>query len=81
MGVEAKVRAAEGLEERIARAKERGLPRHLAIIMDGNGRWARQRGAERTAGHRAGLETARKIVKFVGKELGIEYLTLFAFSK
>jgi len=79
MGAEA--RAVEELEERIIRAKERGLPKHLAIIMDGNGRWARRRGEERTAGHRAGLETAKRIVKFVGRDLGIEYLTLFAFSK
>lgn len=81
MGVETGTGVKEGLAERIARAKERGLPRHLAIIMDGNGRWAKRRGAERTAGHRAGLEAARKIVEFVGKELGIRYLTLFAFSK
>ncbi|MCR4404162.1 MAG: isoprenyl transferase [Candidatus Acetothermia bacterium] len=69
------------LAARIARAKARGLPQHLAIIMDGNGRWARRRGEERRAGHRAGLETARKIVEFVGRELGIKYLTLFVFSK
>jgi undecaprenyl diphosphate synthase len=77
MGIEL---AAE-LKERIARAKAQGLPQHLAIIMDGNGRWARRRGQARSAGHRAGLETAKKIVEFVGQELGIKYLTLFAFSK
>ncbi len=77
MGIE----VASELKERIARAKAQGLPQHLAIIMDGNGRWARRRGEARTAGHRAGLETARKIVEFVGRELGIKYLTLFAFSK
>jgi undecaprenyl diphosphate synthase len=81
MGVETKAIEELELRERVIQAKERGLPHHLAIIMDGNGRWAKQRGEERTAGHRAGLETARKIVEFVGRELGIKYLTLFAFSK
>lgn len=69
------------MKERIARVKAQGLPQHLAIIMDGNGRWARRRGQARSAGHRAGLEAARRIVEFVGRELGIKYLTLFAFSK
>lgn len=55
------------------------LPRHIAIIMDGNGRWAQKRGLPRTAGHRQGVETVRKIVKAAG-ELGVEYLTLFSFS-
>jgi len=67
--------------ERIAEVKRKGLPQHIAIIMDGNGRWAKLRGQERTAGHKKGLETAAKIVEFVGKELNIKYLTLFAFSK
>ena len=56
-----------------------GLPNHLAIIMDGNGRWAEQRGLARTAGHRQGVETVRKIVRAAG-ELGIRYLTLYSFS-
>jgi len=81
MGVETKAIVEPELEQRIAQAKERGLPQHLAIIMDGNGRWAKRRGEERTAGHRAGLEAAKRIVEFVGKRLGIKYLTLFAFSK
>lgn len=81
MRAEAKVVEELELKERAARARERGLPRHLAIIMDGNGRWAGRRGEERTAGHRAGLETTRKVVEFIGKELGIKHLTLFAFSK
>jgi len=55
------------------------LPRHVAIIMDGNGRWAEHRGLPRFAGHRAGVETVRSIVQMCG-ELGIEALTLFAFS-
>lgn len=67
--------------ERIAEVKRKELPQHIAIIMDGNGRWAKLRGQERTAGHKKGLETAAKIVEFVGKELKIKYLTLFAFSK
>lgn len=54
-------------------------PRHVAVIMDGNGRWAARRNLPRTAGHRQGAEAARRIVK-VSAELGIEYLTLFGFS-
>ncbi len=55
------------------------LPRHVAIIMDGNGRWARQRHLPRLEGHRAGAESARAIIRAAG-ELGIKYLTLYAFS-
>jgi undecaprenyl diphosphate synthase len=55
------------------------LPRHVAIIMDGNGRWARQRHLPRIEGHRAGAESARIIIRTAG-ELGINYLTLYAFS-
>jgi len=55
------------------------LPRHIAIVMDGNGRWARRRFLPRTAGHREGAKTVRQIVKVCG-ERGIEVLTLFAFS-
>lgn len=55
------------------------LPRHIAIVMDGNGRWARRRFLPRTAGHREGAKTVRQIVKACG-ERGIEVLTLFAFS-
>lgn len=55
------------------------IPSHVAIVMDGNGRWAEERGWTRSEGHRAGLENIRKIVKFFSKN-GIEYLTLFAFS-
>jgi len=53
--------------------------RHVAIIMDGNGRWARQHGRNRLAGHRAGVRTAREVVEYCGKQ-EIEVLTLFAFS-
>jgi undecaprenyl diphosphate synthase len=55
------------------------LPRHIAIIMDGNGRWAKKRGLPRTAGHAAGAETFRRIATAC-KDLGVEYLTVYAFS-
>ncbi|MEW5762675.1 MAG: isoprenyl transferase [Bacillota bacterium] len=55
------------------------LPRHVAVIMDGNGRWASRRGLPRAAGHRAGAETLRAIVRKTA-ELGIPYLTAYAFS-
>lgn len=55
------------------------LPRHVAIIMDGNGRWAKERSLPRIEGHRAGAESARNIIRTAG-ELGIKYLTLYAFS-
>ena len=54
-------------------------PRHVAIIMDGNGRWAKARGLPRAAGHRAGAEAARKVLRAAG-EAGVECLTLYAFS-
>lgn len=55
------------------------LPRHVAIIMDGNGRWAQQRGLERVAGHRQGAESVRTIVRHCAR-LGVEVLTLYSFS-
>src|ERR1700733_15252617 len=55
------------------------LPKHVAVIMDGNGRWAKQRGLPRIEGHRQGAESARIIIRTAG-ELGIKYLTLYAFS-
>lgn len=55
------------------------LPRHIAIIMDGNGRWAKKRGLPRVAGHRAGVEALRGVVRACG-ELGIDVLSLYAFS-
>ncbi len=54
-------------------------PRHIAIIMDGNGRWAKKRGLPRTAGHAAGAETFRRIANYC-RTLGVEYLTVYAFS-
>ena len=55
------------------------LPRHIAIIMDGNGRWAKKRGLPRTAGHAVGAETFRKVATYC-KDIGIQYLTVYAFS-
>jgi undecaprenyl diphosphate synthase len=56
-----------------------GVPRHVALIMDGNGRWAAQRGLPRSAGHRQGVEALRRAVRAAG-EFGIEYLTIYSFS-
>ncbi len=55
------------------------IPRHIAIIMDGNGRWAKERGLPRLEGHRAGAESVREVMEAC-IELGVEYLTLYAFS-
>ena len=55
------------------------IPKHIAVIMDGNGRWAQSRGLPRTAGHKQGAEAARKVVTNAA-ELGVEYITLFGFS-
>src|SRR5919107_1040876 len=56
-----------------------GLPTHVAIIMDGNGRWAARRGLPRVEGHRRGIEAIRRAVRAAG-EIGIRYLTLYSFS-
>src|SRR5712675_297746 len=66
----------QGLPEKIDKAN---LPRHIAIIMDGNGRWAKEQGQDRLFGHFHGVESVRNIVEGCA-ELGIEYLTLYAFS-
>ncbi len=55
------------------------VPKHIAIIMDGNGRWAKKRGLPRTAGHAAGAETFRRIANYC-RSIGVEYLTVYAFS-
>ncbi len=55
------------------------LPEHIAIIMDGNGRWAKQRGLERTEGHKVGAEVFRKICQYAS-DIGIKYMTFYAFS-
>ena len=59
--------------------EQKPVPRHIAIIMDGNGRWAKKRGLPRTAGHAAGAETFRRIANYC-RTLGVEYLTVYAFS-
>ncbi len=62
-----------------AAADDVAIPRHVAIIMDGNGRWASSKGLSRSEGHRAGYENLRRVVAAASK-MGVEYLTLFAFS-
>ena len=64
---------------RLLSLKEKPLPRHIAVIMDGNGRWAKKRGLPRIFGHRAGTKSVKEAVKVCG-ELGITALTLYAFS-
>jgi undecaprenyl diphosphate synthase len=68
----------EKLKEKIL--KKGNLPAHVAIIMDGNGRWARRRGLPRTAGHQAGVKAVKRIVTAAG-DLGVSVLTLFTFSQ
>ena len=63
----------------MAHTDELAPPRHIAIIMDGNGRWAKKRGLPRTAGHSAGAEAFRRIANYC-RTLGVEYLTVYAFS-
>src|SRR6478735_12690530 len=63
----------------LARIQKDRLPRHIAIIMDGNGRWAKEQGHDRLYGHYHGVESVRDIVEGCA-ELGVEYLTLYAFS-
>jgi undecaprenyl diphosphate synthase len=63
----------------VALGRERACPKHVAIIMDGNGRWAAQRGLPRTEGHRRGVESTKECVRAAG-DLGISYLTLYSFS-
>jgi undecaprenyl diphosphate synthase len=62
-----------------ARIDPKSIPRHIAVIMDGNGRWAERRGLSRIEGHRAGLESVRAVVRGA-RELGVRWLTLYAFS-
>ena len=65
------------VQEKLQRSGE--IPRHIAIIMDGNGRWAKKRGMPRIAGHNEGVESVRDTVEACG-QLGVKYLTLYAFS-
>ncbi len=60
-------------------ADSKNLPKHVAVIMDGNGRWAKAKGLPRSAGHRAGVERVRTIIR-MSSDIGIRYLTLYAFS-
>ena len=63
----------------LSEIKSAQIPAHIAIIMDGNGRWAKQRNLPRTSGHKEGLEVAKKIVK-AAKDIGVKYITLYTFS-
>lgn len=72
-------RASSPTEVEAAQLDPNALPRHIAVIMDGNGRWAKERGLMRSAGHRAGVETLRNIIYECGN-LGVPMLTVFAFS-
>ena len=65
--------------ENINRSHLKNVPKHIAIIMDGNGRWAKERGLPRIAGHREGINSVREITRVCG-EIGVKYLTLFTFS-
>jgi len=65
-----------GLKDTIIKEK---MPRHIAVIMDGNGRWAKRRGKSRIFGHQAGVKTVRAIIE-ASVDIGLEYLTLYAFS-
>ena len=71
--------AEDNNRNRAGKPEQSGLPRHIAIILDGNGRWAKKRGLPRTAGHAAGSENFRKIATYC-KNIGVEYLTVYAFS-
>ena len=65
--------------KKAAPAQPRRIPTHIAIVMDGNGRWAKQRGLPRPAGHKAGAESFRTIANYA-KSIGLQYLTVYAFS-
>ena len=67
------------LEQKISQLDKTRMPVHVAMIMDGNGRWAKQRGMERSEGHTEGISTVHRVTQLSG-ELGIKYLTLYAFS-
>ena len=73
------VEAGTSISDRLAKVKSRTIPSHVAIIMDGNGRWARRRSLPRIAGHHEGMKTVRKITR-IANDIGIKVLTLYAFS-
>ena len=66
-------------QENGSAGENRNVPRHIAIILDGNGRWAKKRGLPRTAGHAVGAENFRKIALYC-RDIGVDYLTVYAFS-
>ena len=68
-----------GTKKNVGQVDRANLPSHVAVIMDGNGRWAQKRGLPRSAGHKAGAENFRRLGTYC-KELGIDYLTVYAFS-
>ncbi|MBP3633559.1 MAG: isoprenyl transferase [Oscillospiraceae bacterium] len=68
-----------GKKKEVSLQADRPVPRHIAIVMDGNGRWATKRGLPRTAGHAAGSEVFRNIATYC-RDIGVEYLTVYAFS-
>ncbi len=68
------------LSELLEKLRARPLPQHVALIMDGNGRWAKARGLPRSEGHRQGTLAAERLVRFLAKEKLVPYVTLFAFS-
>lgn len=67
-------------EKRTNHLDDKNIPTHVAIIMDGNGRWATKKGVDRISGHREGMKSVRSVLR-AGTELGIQMLTLFAFSE
>ena len=68
------------MNDSIEQLKAAGLPVHVAIILDGNGRWAQRRNLSRAEGHVAGAKAVERLIRFAAKELELQYLTLFAFS-
>ncbi|MFB5281474.1 MULTISPECIES: isoprenyl transferase [Peribacillus] len=74
-----KKNASSDLTDRIQRIREFGVPQHIAIIMDGNGRWAKKRALPRVAGHHEGMKVVRKITR-MANQLGVSALTVYAFS-
>jgi undecaprenyl diphosphate synthase len=68
------------VNDAIEQLKKAGLPTHVAIILDGNGRWAQQRSLSRAEGHLAGAKAVERIIRFTAKDLQLKFLTLFAFS-
>ena len=69
----------KGKKPQAIRRENMPVPRHIAVIMDGNGRWAKKRGLPRKAGHKVGAETFRTIATYC-KEIGVQYFTVYAFS-